>query len=319
MLHEFQTELVNVEIAALLSPLTNYSDLSDLVKEALLNTVPGFATKNPHQQGQRWLLLPMMVCEAVSGNYEQAIPVTAAMQLLKGAAELFDDIEDQDSPNSLPSKWGSPVATNVATTMLILAEKSIARLVSRGVPDRRIVRIMETINSHYITACTGQHLDLNIIPGNSVDEEAYFKIIAMKSASQIECACSVGAMVVTDNPDIIKQFSIFGRNLGMAVQITNDIQGITEDIDIVRRKPTLPVIYGLSLADGEDLQYLTEVYQTNATVILDPPRIRDIVFRNGAVHYTTVKLEMYRQAAADTLKTAGKAGAKIQSLISLLE
>jgi geranylgeranyl pyrophosphate synthase len=203
--------------------------------------------------------------------------------------------------------------------MLILAEKSIARLESRGVPDQRIVRIIDTTNSYYTTACTGQQLDLRIIPGNLVSEESYLDIIAMKSASQIECACSIGAMVATDNPDMIKHFSMFGQNLGMAVQITNDIQGITGGIDIKRRKPTLPVIYSLAQADGEDLRYLTEVYQTNATVILDPPRIRDILFRNGAVHYTTVKFEIYRQAAVDALKEAGEAGAKIQSLKSLLE
>jgi geranylgeranyl diphosphate synthase type I len=319
MLPEIDIEIVNEEIAALLSPLTNYSDLSDLVKEALLNTVPGFATKNPHQQGQRWLLLPMMVCEAVSGNYEQAIPVTAAMQLLKGAAELFDDIEDQDSSDSLPSKWGLAIATNVATTILILAEKAIARLASRGVPDRRIVRIMDTVNSHYTTACTGQQLDLRIIPGNLVDEEAYLNIIAMKSASQIECACTIGAMLATDDSGMIKIFSLFGHNLGMAVQITNDIQGITGGIDIIRRKQTLPVIYSLAQADGEDLRYLTAVYNTNIDMVPDQTTVKEILFSTGAMHYTTIKLEIYRQSALDALEAAGKAGVKIQSLKSLLE
>jgi geranylgeranyl pyrophosphate synthase len=319
MLPEMEIKIVNEEIAALLSPMANYSGLPDLVKEALLKTIPGFATKNPHQQGQRWLLLPMMVCEAVSGHYEPAIPVTAAMQLFKGAAEIFDDIEDQDSPDSLPFKWGLPVATNVATTMLILAEKSIARLVLREVPEHRIIQVIDTINSYYATACTGQHLDLKIIPGNLVDEESYLDIIAMKSASQIECACSIGAMVATDKPEIIKQFSIFGHNLGMAVQITNDIQGITGGIDIKRRKPTLPVIYGLSQANGEDLHYLTAVYNTNTDMVPDQTRVKEILFNTGAVHYTTIKLEIYRQTACDALGVGEEAGAKVQSLKSLLE
>ena len=103
-----------------------------------------------------------MVSDAISGHYEQAVPAAAAIQLLKAAAEVFDDIEDADSSDSLASRYGLAAATNAATTLIILAEKAIARLKGRGVADDSIIRILDAINSYYTTACAGQHLDLCI-------------------------------------------------------------------------------------------------------------------------------------------------------------
>jgi competence protein ComQ len=319
MLSEIYTKVVKEEIEALLSPLSNSNSLADLVRESLSTGSPDLSENVAQSQKYRWSLLPILVCESISGHSEQAIPVTAALQLLKGAAELFDDIEDQDTPDSLPSRWGLPIATNVATTMVILAEKAITRLKTRGVSDDRIIKIMDITNSQYIIACTGQHLDLRLTPKMPVTEELYFDIIAKKSASQIECACSVGAMLATNNHETINNFSLFGHNLGMTVQITNDIKGIIEGRDIIKHKPTLPVIYGLAQSDGEILHYLTSVYSNDGTITPDLTRIRDILFSIGAIHYTTIQLEIYRLAAINNLEIAEKNGANIQQLKSFLE
>jgi geranylgeranyl pyrophosphate synthase len=311
--------LVVEEIETLLSPLAHSNNLADLIRESLSFNSPNFFTKTSQPQKYRWSLLPILICESISGHYEQAIPVTAALQLLKGAAELFDDIEDQDNPDSLPFKFGLPIATNVATTMVILAEKAITCLKIRGVPDDLIVKIMDTINTNYIVACAGQHLDLELISETRITEESYLNIIAMKSAAQIECTCSIGAMLATDNPEIVNYFASFGHNLGMAVQITNDIQGITNGIDITRRKMTLPVIFSLTQADNDTLNYLNAFYNNKTAPIFDQSGIKDILFKTGAMHYANIKLEFYRQAAIDALEKAGKTGANIQVIKSLLE
>ena len=260
-----------------------------------------------------------MVCEAVSGDYKQALPAAAALQLLRTAAEVFDDIEDEDSSESLSVRHGFPIAVNIATTLIIVAERAIVRLETKGVEPRVIVRVMDVINSFHITACAGQHLDISLPEETINSEDTYLKVIGMKSAYATECACHVGALLANANQKLIDTFSSFGLNLGMASQIANDIQGITMGTDIIKRKITLPVIFALGQADGEARSQLEGIFIERPAAIYDPAPIRDLLFRAGGVHYATVKMEFYKRLASDALSEAAKAGANTERLKLFLE
>jgi octaprenyl-diphosphate synthase len=314
---EKQTELIREEIEALLAPLSDVTSLCDLIKEPLLEAGPvmdaGFT------RHQLWLFLPLLVCEAICGRTEPAVPVAVTFRLLKTAAEVFDDIEDADSSNSLSAKYGVALATNVATTLVILAEKAIAGLKARGVADSVIVRIMDSINSSYTTACAGQHLDIALSSETAISEDIYLKITGMKTASQIECACNVGALVATTNQELIDSFTVFGNNLGMASQIVNDIQGVTAGGDILKRRISLPVIYALTQSEGDIHNQLTLTFYRPSEFEPDPAEIRNLLFRTGAIHYATIKMELYKQQALNILSEVQGLGAKVERLKLFLE
>jgi geranylgeranyl diphosphate synthase type I len=136
----------------------------------------------------------------------------------------------------------------------------------------------------------------------------------MKSASQVECACHIGALLATANQELINAFTIFGHNLGMAAQITNDILGITRGSDILKHKMALPVIYTLTQTDGEARNQLELAFRKPSEYVLEPAQIRDLLFRTGAIHYAMIKMESYKQRALDTLSKAEGAGASIEHL-----
>ncbi len=317
MWQERQTELLRDEIEAVLVPLSDTAGLYCLVKEPLTQAGRGLASETAHDRP--WPLLPLIVCEAISGYYEQALPVAAALQLLTAAAEVFDDIEDADSSESLSNRYGPAVATNVATALLILAERAITQLKGRGIADCIIVRVMDAVNSFYTTACAGQHLDLSLSSEMAVSEDVYLRVAGMKSASTIECACHIGAMLSTANQELVDTFALFGYNLGMASQIANDIQGITHGSDIVKHKITLPVIYALTQTDGEAHNQLELAFGKLSESVPDPMQIRNLLFGSGAIHYATIKMEFYKQRALDILPEAEKAGASVERLKLFLE
>ncbi|MFA5315898.1 MAG: polyprenyl synthetase family protein [Dehalococcoidales bacterium] len=284
----------------------------DMVREPLTRVRRGLAAKTTYDRP--WPLLPLMICEAISGHYEYALPAAASLQLLTAAADVFDDIEDADSSESLPARYGSGVATNVATTLLMLAERAITRLKGRGVADDIILRVIDAVNSFYTTACAGQHLDLSLTPETTVSEDRYLTVAYMKSASTVECTCHVAALLATANRGLIDIFTKFGNNLGMASQIANDIHGITHESEIFKRKMTIPVIYALAQTDSEIRNYLESVFRNQSEVVPDTRQIRDLLFRTGAIHYATVKMEFYRQRALDNLSEAEVAGANMERL-----
>ncbi len=317
MWQETQVEKLRYEIEELLAPLSDVAGLYDLARDALTQARRGLAPGGAYDTP--WPLLPMMVCEAISGHYENALPSAAALQLLMAAGDVFDDIEDADSSESLSARYGSAVATNVATALLILAERAITRFKTRGVADRLTVCVMDTINSCYITACAGQHLDLSIASEPPVSEDMYLRIVGMKSASQIECACRVGVLLANANQELIDKFNALGHNLGMAAQITNDIQGVTYGSDIMKRKITLPVVFALNHTEGEACSQLDLVFGKQSASVPDSTQIRDLLFRTGAIHYATVKMEFYRQQALDILSEVERLGANTERLKLFLE
>ena len=314
---ERQAELVRGEIEALLAPLSDAVGFSDLIKEALARSRSAIlaGTVSDFQ----WALLPLMVCESIGGHYEQALPASAAIHLFMAAGEVFDDIEDADSSESLLARYGPAVATNVATTLLILAERAITQLKGRGVGDCSVVRVMDAVNSYYLNACAGQHLDLTLTLQMGVSEDTCLRVACMKSASTAECACNIGALLATKNQELIDKFTLFGHNLGMASQIANDIQGITRGSDIVKRKITLPIIYSLIHTDGEARHQLELAFGKPSEFVPDPKQITDLLFRCGAIHYATVKMELYKQRALDTLSEAKSVGASVERLKLFLE
>jgi len=314
---ERQSEFVRREIEVLLASLSDSVGFNDLVKEALTKNSSSLSARTIYVR--QWALLPLMVCESVGGHYEQALPASAAIQLLMAAGEVFDDIEDADSSESLSGKYGSAVATNIATTLLILAERAITLLKGRGVADCNVVRVMDAVNSLYAIACAGQHLDLTITPEMAVSEDTYLRIACMKSASTPECACHIGALLATENQELIDKFTIFGRNLGMASQIANDIQGIIRGSDIVKRKITLPMIYALTQTEGEARNQLKLTFVEPSELVPDPRRITDLLFHYGAIHYATIKMELYKQHALDILSEVKSVGASVERLKLFLE
>ncbi|MDY6911385.1 MAG: polyprenyl synthetase family protein, partial [Chloroflexota bacterium] len=179
MWHEEQAKLLRFEIESHLFNAIEQEHLRELVKIPLTTARRALS----HECDSSWPLLPLMVCEGICGRYQHALPAAAALQLLLAAGDVFDDIEDEDSPGSLPAKYGQAIATNAATALIILAEKALAHLVNEETTRQAGICILQKVNEFYTTACIGQHLDLPSNECPPISEDRYFHIAAMKSAS----------------------------------------------------------------------------------------------------------------------------------------
>lgn len=266
-----------------------------------------------------WVLLPLITCESIGGTCEKALPLCASLQFFMAAGDVFDDVEDNDAPLSLSSRYGMAITNNIATTLLVLGEKAIAGLKDKKVNDSKIVRILDTINHYYLKACTGQHLDLSY--GNKLDisENEYLDILSLKSASQIECACYTGALLATDNNKLLGLFKNFGYNLGMMLQITNDIAGIISKKDIINKKITFPVIFALSQTESTVHDKLEQYYGKQNGNELSSDQVSDILSETGAMHYSAIITESYRLEAKEAAEKAESNGVNIDKMRTFLQ
>jgi len=309
---------LSLETEALLEVVPAKNGLRGLIREAINENLPTRLSEG--SKYKPWMQLPLSVYEAVTGDWKPAVSLAVSLGLLKVAAETFDDAEDADSSRSIAARYGSAIAINLATTLLVLAEKALARLAKVGIKEERVVRILDTVNSYYTSACAGQHLDLSQPRGQWVSEDAYLEMSKLKSASAVECSCCSAAMLGTDNTALIDLLAALGGNLGLAAQIANDVQGITSGVDIARGKITLPVIYALTQTEPQTRDQLKSVFLKSSPVYRPKTeKIKRILFQTGSVQYAVIKMECCLQRARDILRQAQVEGLNSQPLNLFLD
>jgi geranylgeranyl diphosphate synthase, type I len=203
-------------------------------------------------------VLCLLMCEACGGDWEQALPAAAAIELLHNFSLIHDDIEDRDEVRrdrpTVWSLWGEAQAINAGDTMFALAQLALLRLSDRGVPAESVVAAHRLFNQTCVALTGGQYLDIGFENCDGVSVADYLAMVEGKTAALVSCACEMGALVADVSTSYRQHLRSFGRHLGLAFQMRDDILGIWGDpavtgkpvgSDIIRRKKTLPILYGL--------------------------------------------------------------------------
>jgi geranylgeranyl diphosphate synthase type I len=129
------------------------------------------------------------------------------------------------------------------------------RLSERGVPNDITVHALRRLDETCVDLTVGQHADMSFEERNDVTVDEYLRMIHGKTAALLSLSTELGALVADCPPNIARHYAEFGRDLGFAFQIRDDILGIWGDetklgkssaTDIVTRKKSLPVLYGLA-------------------------------------------------------------------------
>ena len=207
-------------------------------------------------------LLCLMACEAVGGNPVDAVPAAAAVEILHNFSLVHDDIEDGDETRrhrpTLWTLWGVPQAINVGDGMFALAYTALLRAGRRtdGAVSSAAAHNSLAATDLFSDACIrlteGQHLDLSFEERVDVSVSEYLQMIEGKTAALIAGSASLGALFGGADLQQEQLLGSFGRNLGLAFQIQDDILGIWGDPtvtgkaagnDILRRKKSLPLLY----------------------------------------------------------------------------
>jgi geranylgeranyl diphosphate synthase type I len=247
-------------------------------------------------------VLTLLTCEASGGDWHDALPAAAAVELLHNFSLIHDDIEDGDPLRrgrpTLWKIWGNAQAINAGDALFTLSHMALNNLVTCHVPRARVLAVRQRFDQACLALTQGQHLDLGFESRSGVTEAEYLRMIDGKTAALIEATCGLGALVT--GSERVAQYESFGRGLGLAFQIEDDVLGIWGDPqvtgkpagnDIRNRKKSLPVAYGLDhSAELRRLYAQSEVEVAVAIAELD---------RAGArAHAEQLAAQQHQQALA---------------------
>jgi len=262
--------------------------------------------------------LCLLSCQVVGGNTSQILPAAAALELIHNWSLIHDDIEDVSSERhhrpTVWKVWGKSQAINAGDVMFTLAYLALLRLRGKGVSEAKIVQAIRILSQACIELCEGQYLDITYENRLDITGEDYLDMIAKKTASLMAASTSLGAYLGTEDEKMVSCLYQFGKEIGLAYQIRDDILGIwgieestgkSVASDVSQRKKTLPVVYGLKNSKGEDRAKLLNRYSQKSIKgedILEVVRILDQV---GARDYAQNLAEQHYHQALAQLESAG--------------
>ncbi|MEQ8997194.1 MAG: polyprenyl synthetase family protein [Coleofasciculus sp. B1-GNL1-01] len=274
------------------------------IREVFQNSIPNFWTELKVVLAKLFeepmipeAILPLASCQAVDGEAKEAIHVCAALLALGLCLRILDDLEDQDRDGQLWKEVGATRAWNYASAIHILSFEILSKASLEP-------KIFHKINQSYIDAffriSVGQDREL---VGTTRTVEDYWLTVEMKSAGFVATACATGAMVGTDNPELIQSCGAFGHHLGLALQILNDMESIWQPdgiTDLKQGKITLPLLYGLESHHSERDELLSLV--TDNEIATHAERIKEILDKIDTKSFLIWAALKEREQALEAIK-----------------
>ncbi len=247
-------------------------------------------------------LLCLLACEASGGDWRRALPAATTLELIHNFTLIHDDIEDDsDLRHQRPTLWklwGLAQGVNAGDALWALARGSLYRLSALGHGPQQVLDVARLLDDTCLALCQGQHLDIASEGDRDISLETYLLLVQGKTAALTGASLACGALLAGASPSLVTRMQAFGRELGLAFQITDDLLGVWGDPDITgksaasdlaSRKMTLPVVLAL---EWEKKQGEHTLYDLMA----QPPGEKDIAAMLAVLERSGARLAVERRA-----------------------
>lgn len=152
------------------------------------------------------------------------------VEMLHAGSLVIDDIEDEAMTRrgapALHRTWGMPVALNAGNWMYFWP---LVVLSSLPLDQSAALAMHRRVANTLIRCHQGQALDLALRIDTLAQDEIYAAVSAttrLKTGSLLELACGLGAIAAHASPDVERALATFGREVGVALQMFDDLSGI---------------------------------------------------------------------------------------------
>jgi octaprenyl-diphosphate synthase len=252
-------------------------------------------------------LRPMLVLlSAHACGYKgwQQVSLAAIIEFIHTATLLHDDVVDESDmrrgQESAHAVWGNAASVLVGD---FLYSRSFQMMV--GINS---MRIMEVLSDATNTIAEGEVEQLLNMHNPEVTSERYFSVIEKKTAKLFEAACQLGAVLAGRN-DLEPAMAEFGRQLGIAFQVADDVLDYAADAetlgknigdDLAEGKPTLPLILCRQAANESDRVMIDNAVKEGDLGHLD--QIRQLISANGSIEQARNAANLNADAALEALQ-----------------
>ncbi len=215
-------------------------------------------------------VLVLMGYELFASEVQKALKAALAVEVFHNFTLVHDDIMDQApirrGKQTVHKKWNQTVGILSGDLMMIKATDLLCET-----ETTRLKELIVLFNKTAAEVCEGQQIDMNFENRGNVSVYEYFEMITLKTAVLLGCSLQLGALIANASANDAQKLYHFGKCIGIAFQIQDDILdsfGKGEKVgkkiggDIAANKKTLLLIEALALAEGETLKRLRQLITT---------------------------------------------------------
>jgi len=197
----------------------------------------------------------------IAGTSLPVVKTAAVVEMIHAASLLHDDvIDDADTRRSKPSL--NALYGNKTAIMLgdVLYSKGFFEL------NNISAEVSKVVSNAVTQLSLGELKDVSLSKSFNLDKTIYLEMIYQKTASLIEASAGAAALLA-GKPKAV--YMTYGRNLGLAFQMIDDLLDITSDAetlgkpalhDFAEGKTTLPYIYLYEALHEDEKQILTALH-----------------------------------------------------------
>ena len=260
-------------------------------------------------------VVTVAAAEALGAEPERALPFAVAVELIHNFTLVHDDIMDRDEMRrgvpTVHKLWGEPMAIIAGDLLFAKAFEVATDARDKGVPPQRLAEALRRLAQASATVAEGQAMDMMFEEEEDVDINDYLRMVYKKTGALFEAAAVLGGLAATDDDKVLSSLAVYGRSIGIAFQIRDDILGVTgteEEIgkpvysDIREGKKTLLVIYALSRLDEESRERLRSILGRRDATREELEEAARLIRESGAVDYAEKLAREYSEQAINALK-----------------
>ncbi len=246
-------------------------------------------------------LLLLLSSKALGFHGESRIRLGAVVEMLHTATLVHDDIIDEAD-----MRRGKPSAnTTWGASKCVLAGDWLYMQSFQTALEERNFHILDLLIGLTQQMVEGELLQMQKL-GHLINEEEYFDLIFRKTACLFKVSMQLGAELAGANEDVDSQMGEYGRNLGLAFQIVDDVLDLTatEEVlgkpvasDLREGKATLAVIHALERGTGADREAIRTVLADCSFARVPHADILEILTRHGSLDYAMDTACAYAEAA----------------------
>lgn len=245
-------------------------------------------------------LVLLLLARAMRYKGDLHYQLATAVEFIHTATLLHDDVVDESELRrnrpTVNNQFGNAAAVLVGDFLytrafqLISYQLNAPKIISDATNELAMGEVMQLMNIN--------NIDLS--------EDDYYQVIHLKTAVLFAAACKFAA-VLAEREDLMHHCSDYGRHLGIAFQIADDVLDYVGDIDktgknlgddLAEHKMTLPLIYAMQNASSSDAESLRQIITHGDREAIDT--VIAILKRSNAISYA--QQVAYRHA--DSAKAA---------------
>ncbi|MBF97203.1 MAG: Octaprenyl-diphosphate synthase [Alphaproteobacteria bacterium MarineAlpha9_Bin4] len=239
------------------------------------------------------------------------IELAACVELIHMASILHDDVVDESKlrrgKTTANNLWGNKSSILVGD---YLFSKSF-QIMTRDDDSA----VMKTIADASQLLAKGEVMQLSLTNNLDTTKEKYFRVIEGKTSGLFSAASLLGGIITTQKQEILRKLNLFGKYLGIAFQILDDVldYDVTSNNfgkkfgdDFKEGKVTLPVLIAYDKSNNKEKVFWKKVIEDLNQDQEDFKKALDIIFKYNSLDEAKSYSEAYASQANEILNTLPK-------------